>query len=223
MTVNKIKSINSNDNNSNTSSLAQLYNPPLEIDPFLSMAIQSAIALDELHSRNILCGNISPDRIQMNIKTKKITIDTSQTGSSPAGLYDTCLTYVSPEQTGRMNCPVDIRTDIYSLGVVFYEFLTGNPPFVSTDPLELVYFHLARTAVSPSVIRPAVPPVLSEIVMKLIAKAPEERYQTASGLKSDLQECLDQWRNTSAIKPFKLGQYDIPDHPLIPQKLYGRE
>lgn len=196
---------------------------PVATERFLILAIQIAAALEELHSRNIICGNISPEVMYMDTKTGLVKIAGPSSSSRSTRHGETNLTYVSPEQTGRMNCPVDTRTDIYSLGVVFYELLTGNPPFVAADPLELVYFHLARTAVAPVVLLPAIPAVLSEIVMKLMAKAPEERYQTVMGLKSDLQECLDQWRSAEKINPFTLGQYDIPDHLLIPQKLYGRD
>ena len=122
-----------------------------------------------------------------------------------------------------MNRYVDYRTDFYSLGVTFYELLTNQLPFENTDPLELVHCHIAKQPLSPTEINPAVPLVLSAIVLKLMAKTAEERYQSAAGIKADLERCLNQWQANSQIENFPLGSQDISDKFQIPQKLYGRE
>ena len=133
------------------------------------------------------------------------------------------LAYLSPEQTGRMNRAIDYRTDFYSLGVTFYEMLTGQLPFQTMDAMELVHAHLAKTPATPSDLKSEIPSVISKIVMKLIAKTAEERYQSASGLQADLQHCLDQLQSRDRIVDFPLGKYDLSDRFEIPQKLYGRE
>ena len=133
------------------------------------------------------------------------------------------LVYLSPEQTGRMNRAIDYRTDFYSLGVTLYELLTGGPPFRSADALELIHQHIARTPPAPADLDPEIPEVLSQIVMKLLAKTAEERYQSALGLKEDLARGAREWAARGQIAPFTLGQRDVPDRFLICQKLYGRE
>src|SRR4029077_6903818 len=133
------------------------------------------------------------------------------------------LAYMAPEQTGRMNRSIDSRSDLYSLGVTLYEMLTGAPPFAGSDPLEWVHCHIARQPVPPSDRRKDVPKTLSAIVLKLLAKTVEERYQTASGLQADLRRCLRDWESLGHIDPFLLGAHDASDRLLIPEKLYGRD
>jgi serine/threonine protein kinase len=132
------------------------------------------------------------------------------------------LAYMAPEQTGRMNRSIDARSDLYSVGVTFYQMLTGVVPFAAADPLEWVHCHIARQPIPPGD-RAAVPEPLSGIVMKLLAKNAETRYQTASGLEADLRRCLAEWQSDGHIDPFVLGAHDSPDRLLIPEKLYGRE
>jgi serine/threonine protein kinase len=133
------------------------------------------------------------------------------------------LAYLSPEQTGRMNRVVDYRTDLYSLGVTLYELLTGGPPFRSDDPLELIHSHIAQRPTPPSGIAASIPEPLSQIVMKLLAKTAEERYQSARGRRADLEHCARQWADRREITPFPLGQRDVSDRFVVPQHLHGRE
>ena len=143
--------------------------------------------------------------------------------SLPLALMPSTLAYLSPEQTGRMNRVVDYRTDFYSLGVTFYELLTGGLPFRSDDPLELIHSHIAKRPMPPSEIGGSIPEPLSRIVMKLLAKTAEERYQSALGLRADFEHCARQWTDRGEITPFPLGQQDMSDRFVVPQYLYGRE
>ena len=130
---------------------------------------------------------------------------------------------MSPEQTGRMNRPVDHRSDLYSLGVILYEILTGLCFFRSDDALEVVHRHIAQNPPPPHVLVPNVPEVLSRLVMKLLAKTADQRYQGALGLKKDLEFCAREWSACESIPEFMLGQHDVSDRFLIPHKLYGRD
>src|SRR5262249_21460450 len=143
--------------------------------------------------------------------------------SLPPHLLRGMLAYASPEQTGRMNRATDYRTDFYSLGVIFYELLTGRLPFDSSDALELIHWHIAKTPAAPADLDPEIPEPLSRIVMKLLAKTAEERYQSALGLRADLEICGREWAAKGGIEPFALGERDVSDSFLIPRKLYGRE
>ena len=133
------------------------------------------------------------------------------------------LAYMAPEQTGRMNRAIDYRTDFYALGVTFYEMLTGQLPCQTTDSLELIHCHIAKTAIPPEELNPAIPLVISDIVMKLLAKTAEDRYQSALGLKADLEACLRMLQTSGEIAHFKVGELDLFSQFSIPQKLYGRE
>ncbi len=133
------------------------------------------------------------------------------------------LAFIAPEQTGRMNRSIDSRSDLYSLGVTFYQMLTGSLPFSASDAMGWVHCHVARTPVPPGARLRTVPAPVSAVVMKLLAKTAEERYQTAAGLEADLRRCLGAWEAHGRIDDFPLGKHDIPDRLLIPEKLYGRE
>src|SRR5262249_26947090 len=140
----------------------------------------------------------------------------------PPEFLEGTLAYMAPEQTGRMNRSTDSRSDLYSLGITFYQMLTGTLPFTATDPMEWVHCHIAKNPVPPSDRLENVPAPVSAIIMKLLAKTAEDRYQTAAGVESDLRRCLAEWETRSQIGNFRLGRHDTPAHLLIPEKLYGR-
>ncbi|MEH2181317.1 AAA family ATPase [Nostoc sp.] len=200
---------------------------------FLEIAIALCNTLDILYRDRIIHKDIKPANILINPETKQVKlIDFSiasllpretQTLMNPNVLEGT-LGYISPEQTGRMNRGIDYRTDFYSLGVTFYELLTGELPFHSNDSMELVHCHLAKLPLSLREVKSEeIPQVLSDIVMKLMAKNAEDRYQSALGLKFDLEICLSQLQETGEIKHFPIAQRDVCDRFIIPDKLYGRE
>jgi len=133
------------------------------------------------------------------------------------------LAYMAPEQTGRMNRSIDSRSDLYALGVTLYEMLTGELPFTASDPMEWVHCHIARQPMPPNERVAGIPGPLSAIVMKLLAKTAEDRYQTAAGLAVDLRKCLGEWESHQRIEPFPLGANDASERLMAPEKLYGRE
>jgi predicted ATPase/serine phosphatase RsbU (regulator of sigma subunit)/tRNA A-37 threonylcarbamoyl transferase component Bud32 len=199
---------------------------------FLDLAIQLADSLGELHAHHIIHKDIKPANIIVNLETGLVKLTDlsissrlsleNQTIINP-NLLEGTLAYMSPEQTGRMNRALDYRTDFYSLGIVFYEMLVGHPPFESTDALELVHCHIAKHPPSPHTLNANIPKTISHIVMKLLAKTAEARYQSAYGLKADLQACLQQLQVGALCERFALGQQDVSDKFQIPQKLYGRD
>ncbi|MGK7905580.1 MAG: AAA family ATPase [Hormoscilla sp.] len=199
---------------------------------FLEIAIQLAKALEEINGNNIIHKDINPANIILNTETGQVKIIDFGISSifarenpiikNPDVLEGT-LAYISPEQTGRMNRAVDYRTDLYSLGATFYKLLTHQLLFDSKDPLELVHCHMAREPIAPHKIESSIPTAISKIVMKLLAKTAEERYQSASGLKADLENCYSQLKETGEIAEFPLARYDLVEQLQIPQKLYGRD
>ena len=218
-------------------SLAKLVNDlagefPMPLPEFLSLAIEITEILGRIHSSNVIHKDINPSNIVLNpatgiVKLIDFGIATRLSRTNPTfrnpNVLEGTLAYISPEQTGRMNRFLDYRTDFYSLGVTFYELLTGKLPFTTTDALELVHCHIAKEPLPPSTINPAIPQTVSSIVMKLMAKNAEQRYQSAWGIKADLEECLQQLETNRQIAAFPLGTQDISDKFQIPQKLYGRE
>ncbi|MEG4405323.1 AAA family ATPase [Microcoleus sp. MON2_D5] len=208
-----------------------LNNQPLAINAFLKIGIQLAKTLGEIHHSNVIHKDIKPSNILINSETKEVKIidfsiaslleRENQTVTNP-NLLEGTLAYISPEQTGRMNRSVDYRTDFYSLGITFYEMLTGKLPFSAKDPLELVHCHIAKAPIPPKKLNPEIPDAVSEIVMKLLSKTAEDRYQSAFGIKIDLETC-QQMLSAGEIFPFMIGQLDSYSQFMIPQKLYGRE
>ncbi|NJN88110.1 MAG: serine/threonine-protein kinase PknK [Leptolyngbyaceae cyanobacterium SL_7_1] len=205
--------------------------PLLPVADFLTIALQIAAILDRLHRLHIIHKDIKPANILINPTTKQVKlVDFSIASLLPreipemqgVSVLEGTLYYISPEQTGRMNRGIDYRTDYYSLGVTFYELLTGRLPFVADDRMEVVHCHLAKYPPAAHAINPDIPPIFSAIINKLMAKNAENRYQSALGLKADLERCLQQWREAEAIDEFELGTCDQIDQFVIPEKLYGR-
>ncbi len=199
---------------------------------FLAIAIKIATSLGQIHAANIIHKDINPSNLVYHPETQQLKIidfgiSTRLTRENPTlknpNVLEGTLAYISPEQTGRMNRSLDYRTDFYSLGVTFYEMLTGQLPFTTEDDLELVHCHIAKQPLLPSEISPSLPIAVTNIVMKLMAKNAEDRYQSAWGLIADLENCLSQLHSTGNITNFPLGSQDISDQFQIPQKLYGRE
>ncbi|BAY92895.1 MULTISPECIES: ATP-binding sensor histidine kinase [unclassified Tolypothrix] len=199
---------------------------------FLAIAIALCDTLNLLYHERIIHKDIKPSNILINPETKQIKlIDFSIASLLPretqtlikTNVLEGTLAYISPEQTGRMNRVIDYRTDFYSLGVNLYELLTGELPFASSDPMELVHCHIAKTAPLVHKINPQIPSILSAIVSKLMAKNAEDRYQSALGLKYDLENCLSQLQETGEIEDFAIATRDVCDRFIIPDKLYGRD
>ncbi|WP_316367262.1 EAL domain-containing protein [Candidatus Thiodiazotropha sp. CDECU1] len=210
--------------------LSSLLKAPLEIDYFLTLAMGITTALAEIHRGGLVHKDITPANIFVTadgrVKLSGFGFASRLSRERPtlAHLQEIAgtLAYMAPEQTGRMNRSIDTRSDLYSLGVVFYQMLTGQLPFNASDPMGWVHCHIAIQPISPQQQLSTIPAPLSKIVMKLLAKAAEERYQTAEGLKIDLQRCHDEWLEGESIEPFELGMQDICNHLVIPEKLYGR-
>ncbi len=206
----------------------------LSLEEFFSIAIQLAEILEGLYRNRVIHKDIKPGNILINLQTKQIKlIDFSIASLLPKeqqeihnpNILEGTLAYISPEQTGRMNRGIDYRSDFYSLGVTFYQLLAGKLPFESNDVMELVHCHLAKTALpfGSRKGKEEIPRILVDIVMKLMAKNAEKRYQSALGLKYDLEKCWQQWQENGKVEAFELGERDICDRFLIPEKLYGRE
>ena len=225
-------------------------NHDMSLEKILSIVVQVADILHNLHQNRVIHKDIKPANILIHSETQQVKLidfsiasllpKESQEIKNPNSLEGT-LAYLSPEQTGRMNRGIDYRADFYALGITFYELLTGELPFKSNDAMELVHCHIAKNP--PEMRKPLlgkdekphpkpllgkergqkISPVLSDIVMKLMAKNAEDRYQSALGLKHDLETCLYQLKDTGKIEYFEIGKRDISERFLIPEKLYGRE
>ncbi|MGK4008697.1 AAA family ATPase [Sorangium sp. So ce1036] len=213
-------------------SLDHLIGAPMAPERFLELAVRIAACVAELHRRDILHKDLKPQNLVVNTTTGQVKIadlglaahlSREQAPAGPPRLIEGSLPYLAPEQTGRMDRAIDSRADLYALGVTFYQMLTGRLPFEARDPLEWVHCHVARDPPPPSAVVPALPEVLSAIVLKLLAKMAEDRYQSARGLKHDLERCLSEHRARGAIEPFPLGERDTSGCFQIPRKLYGRE
>jgi PAS domain S-box-containing protein len=205
---------------------------PMPLSNFFRLAIDITEILDRIHNANIIHKDINPGNIVFNPDTGVVKIIdfgiatqfncTNPTFKSPHVLEGT-LAYISPEQTGRMNRWLDYRTDFYSLGVTFYQLLTGQLPFPTTDILELVHCHIAKPPIPPHELNSTIPKAVSDIIVKLMAKNAEDRYQSVWGIKADLETCDRQFAQSGQIDCIQLGLQDISGQFHIPQKLYGRE
>ncbi len=199
---------------------------------FLNLAIRIVKSLGDLHQASIIHKDINPGNIIFNPATGEVklvdlsisvTFNRESSSSGHAPTIEGTLAYMSPEQTGRLNRSLDYRTDFYSLGVTFYELLTHKLPFESKETMELIHCHIAKQPIAPHVVNSEIPPVVSDLVLKLLAKNAEERYQSSWGLLADLEQCLVNLKENDQINPFLLGEQDISDTFKIPEKLYGRD
>src|SRR5580700_4367399 len=211
--------------------LARLLGRPWELPQFLRVAIGVAVALGRIHSRGLIHRDVNPAKILVNPATGRAwligisfvsRLPRRQVPAAPEEIAGT-LAYMAPEQTGRMNRSIDARSDLYSFGVTLYEMLTGVLPFMATDPMEWVHCHIARHPVPPNERLEGISEQISAIIMKLLSKTAEKRYQTAAGVAADLQSCLSAWDTVGRMDWFPLGAHDMSDRLLIPEKLYGRD
>ncbi|SEF10046.1 PAS domain S-box-containing protein [Rhizobiales bacterium GAS191] len=212
--------------------LERLLGQPLEVAPFLRIAVPLAAAVGQVHARGLIHKDIKPANVLVDMASGGAwltgfgiasRLPREHQAPAPPEVIAGTLAYMAPEQTGRMNRSIDARSDLYSFGVTLYEMLTGVLPFTASDPMEWIHCHIARQPIPPSERAIAVPAQLSAIVMKLLAKTAEERYQTAAGVEADLRRCLAAWESLGRIDPFPLGAQDASDRLIIPERLYGRE
>ena len=204
---------------------------PMGLSRFLPLAINLAGGLGKLHRNGLIHKDIKPGKIFVDFTTHRAwfagfgiasRLQRERQAVELPELIAGTLAYMAPEQTGRMNRSIDSRSDLYSLGVTLYEMLTGVLPFSASDPMEWLHCHIAKRPVPPCQRAPGTPPMVSAIVMKLLAKAADERYQTAAGLEADLRRCLTCWQTKGQVDEFTLGEHDTRDRLVIPGKLYGR-
>ncbi|MDR5760831.1 AAA family ATPase [Caballeronia sp. LZ035] len=211
--------------------LERLLGRPLALTRFLRLAVNLAVALGQVHQRGLIHKDIKPANVLVdsedNVRLTGFGIASQllqeRQAPAPPEIISGTFAYMAPEQTGRMNRSIDARSDLYSLGVMFYEMLTGSPPFVASEPMEWIHCHIARTPLPPAERVAGVPDVVEEIVLKLLQKTAENRYQTAGGVEADLRTCLAAWQDEHRIEAFALGAHDASDRLLIPERLYGRE
>jgi predicted ATPase/signal transduction histidine kinase/AmiR/NasT family two-component response regulator len=213
-------------------SLARLHREQrFGLDSVLDIAARLADALGEIHDRGFVHCDVNPANVLLNQETGELKLadfgasfrvagEPTVPGSTVAPMGT--LAYMAPEQTGRMNRPVDYRADLYSLGVTIYELCTGRLPFDTDDPLELVHSHIARHPISIHELDPGIPEAISDIVTRLMAKMLEDRYQSARGCAHDLRVCQGQLRSHGHVQRFVLGERDS-ERFRIPSRLYGRE
>src|SRR5580700_2731469 len=212
--------------------LEKLTRSPMEVGLFLQLAVALSAALRRLHERGLIHKDIKPANVIVNSATGQAwltgfgvatRLPRERQSPEPPELIAGTLAYMAPEQTGRVNRSIDSRSDLYSLGVTFYEMLTGTLPFTASDPMEWVHCHIARQPARPSERLRNIPTAVSAITMKLLSKTVEERYQTAAGVERDLRRCLSEWERQGHVPDFALGAHDTPDRLMIPEKLYGRD
>jgi PAS domain S-box-containing protein len=205
---------------------------PMEIGQFLRLSVALSGAVNQLHRRGLIHKNIKPANVLFDDASGRVwlmgfgiatRLPRERQSPEPPEFIAGTLAYMAPEQTGRVNRSIDSRSDLYSLGVTFYEILTASLPFTASDPMEWVHCHIARQPTVPSERLKSVPSSISAITMKLLSKTAEERYQTAAGVESDLRRCLLEWETHGRIDDFAPGGHDTPDRLMIPERLYGRD
>jgi hypothetical protein len=196
------------------------------------MSLGLADALGKLHKRGLIHKDIKPANILVDLAGGGVwltgfgiasRLPRERQSPEPPEIIAGTLAYMAPEQTGRMNRSIDSRSDLYSLGITLYEMLTGALPFKAADPMEWVHCHIARQPVSLEEYAAEIPTPLSVVVIKLLAKTAEKRYQTAAGVEAALRRCLTAWESFGRIDPFPLGTQDVSDRLMIPERLYGRQ
>lgn len=204
----------------------------ISLNDFFTISCLLAQAINKVHEAGIIHGGLKPHNILVHPKSLNIRlidfISSLDVREVSHFIYDRSfvegtLAYTSPEQTGRINHRVDFASDLYSLGIIFYELLTKKLPFFSLDPLELIHSHLAEEAANVSHVNPEIPEVLSKIVGKLILKQPEKRYQSGAGLLADLVQCRNEYSTKRAIAEFPLGRYDFTRRVVFVSKMVGRD
>ncbi len=212
--------------------LASMLGEPWDLRSFLHAAIGLAVSLGRLHDRGIVHKDIKPTNILVDPQTGQAwlmgfgiasRLVRERQAKGPPSVIAGTLSYIAPEQTGRMNRSIDSRSDLYAFGITLYQMLTGELPFTASDPMEWIHCHVARHPMPASERVQTVPAAVSSIVSKLMSKNAEERYQTASGVEADLRKCLSEWESSERVEAFLLGTQDVPDRLLIPEKLYGRD
>src|SRR3954467_3296677 len=211
--------------------LDRLLGGPMEVERFLRLAVAITSALGKLHQRGLVHKDIKPANIVVDCADGHVRLtgfgiasrlSRERQAPEPPETIAGTLAYMAPEQTGRMNHSIDARSDLYAFGVTLYQMLTGVLPFTAADPMEWVHCHVARPPAPPSERLKNLPGSVSAIIMKLLSKTAEERYQTAAGAESDLRRCFAEWDSQCRIDEFPLGEQDTPDQLLVPEKLYGR-
>jgi PAS domain S-box-containing protein len=211
--------------------LHRLIQGPMEIKQFLRIAIGLSTALGQLHNLSVIHKDLKPSNVLVDTASGHAWLTgfgiasrllRERQSPGPPEFIAGTLPYMAPEQTGRMNRSIDLRSDLYALGVTLYEMLTGSLPFTASDPMDWVHCHIARQPAPPDGQVKGIPRMLSAIIMKLLAKIAEERYQTAIGVERDLRRCLDEWETQHHVDEFPPGERDFPDRLMIPEKLYGR-
>src|SRR5690606_33025603 len=212
---------------------ARIRGQPMAIGPFLDLAVEMTEIVAALHRSGVIHNDLCPANFVLGRTTTLVDFEAASAASaatcprvehaSGSAEQAGSLPYLAPERTGRIGRAVDHRADLYALGATFYEMLTGAPPFVSSDPVAIVHGHVARPPTPPAIVRAAVPATLSDIVLRLLAKMPEHRYQCAEALLEDLREARRHWQATRSIPRLDLGRRDVPHGLSMNGRLYGRE